>query len=355
LEYSQRCPLGVRCPFSHGAKEQLYHPAYFKTVTCQDSPSGACPRGKLCAFWHKRSQQRARPSTKGLQEEFNYKLPIAEQRMQESLQPDFLTPPFKLLNAVQANMHAMAMGAHQDMMHSDMWSPEQMQDGMQGWMPQICGYADVGTPVTQTTGVDSDEAASSLSGSDKHGAVSSADAGLMGAGGVAGDPAVAPWGACGHQWAPSMWSMEGQCMPCGGSVQFGACGVGGGGGVGGGQVMCYMVPMPQQDAGCAMQMPNMGGNVLQSLGAPQQDTSSAEVLIAELGDGQISQAKAVGGEAVCAWGMPQGDCSPVAQMMPQGDCSGAAQMMCPAGIYMVPVQSNGASGSGPTDDGSFMH
>jgi len=252
-------------------------------------------------------------------------------------------------------MHAMAMGAHQDMMHSDMWSPEQMQDGMQGWMPQICGYADVGTPVTQTTGVDSDEAASSLSGSDKHGAVSSADAGLMGAGGVAGDPAVAPWGACGHQWAPSMWSMEGQCMPCGGSVQFGACGVGGGGGVGGGQVMCYMVPMPQQDAGCAMQMPNMGGNVLQSLGAPQQDTSSAEVLIAELGDGQISQAKAVGGEAVCAWGMPQGDCSPVAQMMPQGDCSGAAQMMCPAGIYMVPVQSNGASGSGPTDDGSFMH
>merc|ERR1719352_1248616 len=31
LEYSQRCPLGVRCAFSHGAKEQLYHPSYFKT------------------------------------------------------------------------------------------------------------------------------------------------------------------------------------------------------------------------------------------------------------------------------------------------------------------------------------
>jgi len=86
-----------------------------------------------------------------------------------------------------------------------------------------------------------------------------------------------------------------------------------------------MVSMPQQDAGYPVQMPHMGGNVLQSLGAPQQDTSGAEVLIAELGDGQMSQAKAVDEEAVCAWGMPQGDCSP------------AAQMMCHAGIYMVPV------------------
>ena len=34
--YGQRCPNGVLCPFSHGAKEQLYHPHYFKTVVCWD-------------------------------------------------------------------------------------------------------------------------------------------------------------------------------------------------------------------------------------------------------------------------------------------------------------------------------
>ena len=28
VAYADRCPLGVRCPYTHGAKEQLYHPAY---------------------------------------------------------------------------------------------------------------------------------------------------------------------------------------------------------------------------------------------------------------------------------------------------------------------------------------
>merc|ERR1719446_848713 len=83
LEYSQRCPLGVRCPFSHGAKEQLYHPSYFKTVTCQDWPNSNCPRGKLCAFWHRRSQQRSRGS---LDDDFNYKAPLPEDTLAENLQ-----------------------------------------------------------------------------------------------------------------------------------------------------------------------------------------------------------------------------------------------------------------------------
>jgi len=101
LEYAQRCPLGVRCPFSHGAKEQLYHPSYFKTVTCQDWRSSSCPRGKLCAFWHKKSQQRSRPTS---EDDFDYKLPIPEERLEEALQADFLSPPFKLLNSLQAEV-----------------------------------------------------------------------------------------------------------------------------------------------------------------------------------------------------------------------------------------------------------
>jgi hypothetical protein len=98
LEYCQRCPLGVRCPFSHGAKEQLYHPAYFKTVTCQDWPNANCPRGNLCAFWHKRCQQRARPPT--VEEDYDYDSPLSEMQI-ETLQPDFVSPPSKLFNAIQ--------------------------------------------------------------------------------------------------------------------------------------------------------------------------------------------------------------------------------------------------------------
>jgi len=102
LEYGERCPLGVRCPYSHGAKEQLYHPAYFKTVTCQDWPNSKCPRGRLCAFWHKRWQQRGRQKMMFLDDE-RYKDPLFDSQVQESLQRDFLSPPFKLLNALQAD------------------------------------------------------------------------------------------------------------------------------------------------------------------------------------------------------------------------------------------------------------
>mmetsp|Transcript_3061 Transcript_3061/g.8868 ORF Transcript_3061/g.8868 Transcript_3061/m.8868 type:complete len:574 (-) Transcript_3061:347-2068(-) len=98
LEYAQRCPLGVRCPFSHGAKEQLYHPAYFKTVTCQDWPNANCPRGNLCAFWHKRCQQRARPAT--VEDDYDYDSPLSELQI-ETLQPDFVSPPSKLFNSIQ--------------------------------------------------------------------------------------------------------------------------------------------------------------------------------------------------------------------------------------------------------------
>ena len=39
----ERCE-GFRCPYAHGAKEQLYHPRYFRTVVCRDLRSKARDR-----------------------------------------------------------------------------------------------------------------------------------------------------------------------------------------------------------------------------------------------------------------------------------------------------------------------
>ncbi|CAK0826144.1 unnamed protein product, partial [Prorocentrum cordatum] len=170
LEYSRRCPLGVRCPFSHGAKEQLYHPDSFKTVTCQDSQSTSCPRGKLCAFWHNRSQQRLRSSAKS---EYNYKAPLGEEKVCAHLQQDFLTPPFKLLNSLQASMQTMECDVLLDALQ-----PDEMMCGLcdgpqdvvlQDWSLQVCGPGGAATPTTQATqspATDSDEAGSAV-GSDK--------------------------------------------------------------------------------------------------------------------------------------------------------------------------------------------
>lgn len=53
INYKERCPRGFFCPYSHGAKEQLYHPYYYKTVGCIDLQKGkTCPRGRFCAFHH---------------------------------------------------------------------------------------------------------------------------------------------------------------------------------------------------------------------------------------------------------------------------------------------------------------
>jgi hypothetical protein len=59
--YSDRCPHGVRCPFAHGRKEQLYHPVFYKTQDCCDwrtLTDGCCPRGDVCAFAHGEAERR---------------------------------------------------------------------------------------------------------------------------------------------------------------------------------------------------------------------------------------------------------------------------------------------------------
>lgn len=49
LAYADRCPRGFACSFAHGAKEQLYHPHFYKTNPCSDR---RCHRRSLCAFTH---------------------------------------------------------------------------------------------------------------------------------------------------------------------------------------------------------------------------------------------------------------------------------------------------------------
>lgn len=87
--YSQRCPLGLRCPYSHGAKEQLYHPHYFKTVVCRDLRGKACPRQRLCAFFHSRAERRASPP-----DDVDYSQPLRNEALPSDWIAEFLAPPF---------------------------------------------------------------------------------------------------------------------------------------------------------------------------------------------------------------------------------------------------------------------
>jgi len=91
--YNNRCPNGVRCPFAHGAKEQLYHPIHLKTRYCQDlikdDDIPLCPRGKLCAFWHTPLDRKYLRD--GDEFDFDYTQPISDSLL-SLLQPDFMTP-----------------------------------------------------------------------------------------------------------------------------------------------------------------------------------------------------------------------------------------------------------------------
>jgi hypothetical protein len=87
--YGHRCPRGFGCGYAHGAKEQLYHPAYFHSVMCNDHFHGkGCPRGKTCAFFHKKKEKRLSPPWP------DHGDAIPEPVLEAFLQPDIEFPPF---------------------------------------------------------------------------------------------------------------------------------------------------------------------------------------------------------------------------------------------------------------------
>merc|ERR1719188_675458 len=89
LPYSQRCPLGPRCPYAHGAKEQLYHPGYFRTLVCRDLQRRRCPRGQLCAFFHHPSDER--PA--GADSHVDYTVPLSKEAVPAEWLAYFMCPP----------------------------------------------------------------------------------------------------------------------------------------------------------------------------------------------------------------------------------------------------------------------
>ncbi|CAK9098963.1 unnamed protein product [Durusdinium trenchii] len=79
---------GPRCPFAHGAKEQLYHPNYFRTLVCRDLQRRRCPRAHLCAFFHRQSDCR-----KIKHDPVDYSRPLPEKDVPSDWLLHFLNPP----------------------------------------------------------------------------------------------------------------------------------------------------------------------------------------------------------------------------------------------------------------------
>jgi len=152
--YAQRCPLGLRCPYSHGAKEQLYHPKYFRTVICRDLQVKGCPRQHLCAFYHRKSERRA-----ALEDDADYNKPLKKLALPAEWADSFLNPPFFQETGEVDEVTSKA--APSSLM------PHPMTSGGYCWTNHPYGYrpskTDQGeeTPRTQTTVVESDEAADS--------------------------------------------------------------------------------------------------------------------------------------------------------------------------------------------------
>lgn len=88
-DYVDRCPNGVRCPFAHGAKENLYHPAMFRTGNCNDLRGNRCPRGVFCAFFHDPNTQRHPPN-----KEYDYNTRLPEDDVDKDWLEGFLSPAY---------------------------------------------------------------------------------------------------------------------------------------------------------------------------------------------------------------------------------------------------------------------
>lgn len=55
-EYREGCPNEMQCPFSHGWKEQHYHPDTYKTVPCANV--ALCKLGRECPYYHDQKEKR---------------------------------------------------------------------------------------------------------------------------------------------------------------------------------------------------------------------------------------------------------------------------------------------------------
>lgn len=88
VSYLERCPHGFNCPMAHGAKEQLYHPHFYKTSPCSDA---GCHRGTLCAFTHEDRDVRCVECDNGFRPG---KDPLeGAERILRLYQPNYATPP----------------------------------------------------------------------------------------------------------------------------------------------------------------------------------------------------------------------------------------------------------------------
>lgn len=88
-DYARRCPNGFLCQYSHGSKEQLYHPSYYKTMPCTDWTNNLkCPRRDLCAFFHDPGERRKMQSLK-----YDYAKPLQDAETLERCQPGYTRPP----------------------------------------------------------------------------------------------------------------------------------------------------------------------------------------------------------------------------------------------------------------------
>lgn len=143
LAYAQRCPLGPRCPYAHGAKEQLYHPQYFRTFICRDLQRRKCPRRQLCAFFHKRAECRTPGPDK-----VDYSRPLPKSALPEEWLSHFLAPPhFQEVGGEENNSQVAQMG-HQAPMFMQMQAAPTL-NAVEEHAP---GAGGEDTPRTQTSG-----------------------------------------------------------------------------------------------------------------------------------------------------------------------------------------------------------
>jgi len=151
LPYQQRCPLGIRCPYTHGAKELLYHPSYYRTLPCRTRD---CPRKHLCAFYHKKSEIRPKPKT----DEVDYGKALCPDDFPVAWADHFLSPPFFKDGAVSTGSSLPVPVPARSEFATERRSPQKVAyTEVEGWI--ACTHAGAGE--SDSTDVETVSSASS--------------------------------------------------------------------------------------------------------------------------------------------------------------------------------------------------